>query len=131
MMTLRTTLLLAVLTGPLLITGCQTATVQGPGGKSLTLVTPKTFTIGRGETRTLEIGVNRENTTAPVTVSLSLLPDGVTARQASKTVETDAATFVLQASRQAALVRNQAAAVTIEGPDGMRGTEHIRLTVTK
>jgi hypothetical protein len=131
MMTLRSSLFLALLTTAILITGCQKATVQGPGGKSLTLLTPKTLTIGRGETRTLEVGIERRQTTAPVTVSLSLLPDGVTARQASKTVETDAATFVLQASRQAALVRNQAAAVTIEGPDGMRGTEHIRMTVTK
>ncbi len=111
--------------------GCQQETVQGPSGKALTLTTPSSVTIRRGGQRTVEMGIARKNTRADVTVSLSQLPSGVTVGESSRRVATDSVSFILKADPTAALVGGQAVTVTIEGPDGMRGTEHFRLSVVE
>jgi hypothetical protein len=110
--------------------GCQTATVEGPQGQKLTLITPTNVAIARGTSETFDVEVQRTNTDAAVTLTLDQLPDGVSARRPSQTIETDSAAFILQAEDDAALVSNHAVAVTIEGPGGMRGTEYVNLTVT-
>ena len=109
--------------------GCEKATVRGPAGKQLTLAVPGAFSIQRGRVEPLQVGLKRENFTAAVRVSLSKLPKGVSARQDSQTVETDAAAFVLEASKDADLVTNHVVTVTAEGPDGMTVTENVNLTV--
>ncbi len=113
----------------LALAGCQQSTVRGPEGKALTLTVPAAVTLHRGETQTVQVGLARTEFTQGVTVSLANLPAGVTARESSKTVETTAATFVLTASQDAALVTNQAVNVTAKGPNGMATTEQMRLTV--
>lgn len=109
--------------------GCEKSTVRGPAGKQLTLAVPESFSIQRGAIEPLQIGLKRENFAAAVRVSLSKLPKGVSARQDSQTVETNAATFVLEASKDADLVTKQAVTVTAVGPDGMTVTENVELTV--
>ena len=109
--------------------GCQATTVRGPAGEGVTTTTPRSLTIHRGSSVPLEIGIDRENFSGPVTVSLAQLPDGVTVDDKSQTVETTSATFVLRASRDAALVRNQAVSVTVEGRDDRRATQYFDLTV--
>jgi hypothetical protein len=111
------------------VAGCERVTVEGSGGRSLSLTMPANVDIVRGRTETVEVYITRKNTTAPVTVSISQLPSGVTVRQPSRTVETDSVAFILEANNDATLVKNQAVAVTIEGPDGMRGTDHFNLSV--
>ncbi len=127
---MRTLAPVALLAGLALLVaaGCQ-ATVRGTGGKSLTVVAPLPVTIHRGETKLVQVGVKREKISEGVRVSLSNLPAGVTAKEESKTVETDAATFVLEASKTADLVANHAVMATVQGPEGMRASKNFHLTV--
>lgn len=111
--------------------GCQKAQVRGSGGREMTLTTPRSITITRGETKAVEVGVDRKMFADPVTVRLSRLPNGVNAERLSQTIETDAATFLISAARDATLVVNQPVEVTAEGPDNMVVTDHIPLTVQR
>lgn len=108
---------------------CRTVEVRGPGGRTLAATTPRSMTMRRGEEAPLVIAIDRTNFTGPVKVSLSQLPKGVSVDRGSQSVETTQATFVLKASRQADLVGNQALMVVVEGPDGVRATQYIDLTV--
>lgn len=112
------------------LSACQQETIKGSGGKSLTMQVSRSVSIRRGMSRTLEVDVSREDTRKPVTVSLGQLPSGVSARQSSRTIETDSVAFILTADDDADLVRNHAMTVTVDGPDGMSGTEHVQITVT-
>lgn len=112
-----------------LAAGCQETTVRTSGGKQLTMTVPAGAAIRRGQTMPVEIGIRREGVEGGVTVSISQLPAGVSARESSKTVETDAATFVLTAEESAALVTNHAVQVTVRAPDGATARDHMRLTV--
>ena len=117
------------LEGLCVLAGCQTATVRGPEGKMMTVEVPMAVTVQRGPTQPLTIEIERGDFTDPVTVSVSQLPAGVTVDKASKTVETDAATFMLKADKDAAMVVNQAVRVNVTGPGGMAATKYVKLTV--
>jgi len=108
---------------------CQTVTVRGPEDKKLAATTPIAMTIHRGQSTPLEVGIDRENFTGPVTVSVSHLPHGVEVDRASQKVETSSATFALTASKDAELVAEQPLGVTVEGMDGRRATQFVALTV--
>ncbi len=127
---MRAFVAVVLLTGLVLVmaAGYQT-TVRGPEGKTLTVVAPLPVTIHRGETKLVKVGVKREKISEGVRVSLSNLPAGVTAKDSSMTVETDAATFVLEASKTADLVAKHAVMITAEGPAGMRASREFELTV--
>ena len=127
---MRALMMCVILIGGLVVlAGCQTGTVRGPGGQVLTVETPRMVTIQRGQTETLKIGIERKHFTGAVTVSIAQLPAGVTVDEPSKKVETDAATFVFKAANDAALVRNHAMQVSAGGPEGMAVTKHVKLTV--
>jgi hypothetical protein len=113
----------------LFVAGCGQTTIDGPGGKKLTLKTPWSVDIERGGTAQIDVGIERTKTDEPVTVSIGQLPRGVSARQTTKTVETDSVVFILEADSDAALVSNHAVAITLQGPEGMKGTRHVRLSV--
>jgi hypothetical protein len=120
----------AFVTACLLATAaCQTVTVRGPEDKKLAATTPIALTIHRGESTALEVGIDRENFTGPVTVSVSQLPTGVAADRVSQKTETATATFALTASKTAELVADQPLGVTVEGMDGRRATQFVALTV--
>jgi len=108
---------------------CQSATVHGPDGTSLTSTTPRSMTLHRGDSAPLEIGIDRENFTGPVTVSIFQLPHGVLSDQSSIRAETTSATFILTAGSAADLVSNQAVGVTVEDPSGRQATQFVSLTV--
>ena len=109
---------------------CQSSTVRGTEGRSLTATTPRSMTIHRGASAPLEVGIDRENFTGPVTVSIFQLPGGVQSDQSSIEAEATSATFILTAGRAADLVRNQAVGVTVEDPNGRQATQFVSLTVT-
>jgi hypothetical protein len=112
----------------MLAVGCEKTTVQGPGGQAMTISTPRSVAISRGETRALSINVDRKNFDDPVRVSIAQLPEGVSADRTTKTIETDAATFMLSAAPTATMVVNQQVRITVAGGD-MRATEYFALTV--
>jgi hypothetical protein len=114
----------------LMISACQSATVRGTQGQSLTATTPTSMTIQRGDSATLEVGIDRERFTGPVTVSIFQLPAGVVADKSSIEAETTTATFILKAGAAADLVRNQAVAIRVEDPSGGQATQFVKLTVT-
>jgi hypothetical protein len=114
----------------LAIAACQSATVRGTQGRSLTATTPTSMTIQRGDSATLEVGIDRERFTGPVTVSIFQLPAGVLADRSSIEAETTTATFILKASAVADLVHNQAVAIRVEDPSGGQATQFVKLTVT-
>ena len=113
----------------LAVGACQTATVRGPEGQSLTATTPRSMTIRRGDTSTLEVGIDREKFTGPVTVSIFQLPKGVESDKSSIKAETTSATFILKAAAGADLVTNQAVGVTVEDPDGRKATQFVNVNV--
>lgn len=108
---------------------CQKKTLEGPGGKQIVAYTPRDMEIHRGSRKILEVQLVRRNTRREVKVSISQLPEGVTAVHPTQSVETDSVSFILQASDEAALVTDHKVAITIEGPDEMQGTEYVSLTV--
>ncbi len=110
---------------------CQTVTVRGPDDKKLAATTPVALTVHRGQSAALEVGIDRDNFTGPVTVSVSRLPVGVEVDRAVQKVETSSATFALTASPTADLVAGEPVGVTVEGMDGRRATQFVALTVTK
>ena len=114
----------------LALAGCRSSQVNGPRGESITAVTPRSLQIRRGEQRPLEVDIDRENFTGPVTVSIWQLPKGVSSDKSSVKSETTAATFILTATKDAPLVENQAVGVTIEGMNGRSASHYVNLTVT-
>ena len=108
---------------------CQSSTVRGTGGRSVTATTPTSMMIHRGDSAPLEIGIDRAQFTGAVTVSIFQLPKGVTADKASISAETTSATFILTATPSADLVTNQAVGVTVEALDGRKATQFINITV--
>ncbi len=106
------------------------ATVRGPQGQSVTATTPTSMTIHRGDSATLEVGIDRERFSGPVTVSIFQLPKGVESDKSSIKAETTSATFILKAGLSADLVANQAVGVTVEDPAGRKATQFVNLTVT-
>ncbi len=105
------------------------ATVRGTQGKSLTSTTPKSMTIHRGDSAPLEVGIDREKFTGPVTVSIFQLPKGVESDKSSIKAETTSATFILKAGAAADLVTNQAVGVTVEDPNGRKATQFVNVNV--
>jgi hypothetical protein len=114
-----------------LTSACQQATVRGPEGKKLTVTVPASVTIRRGETVSVDVGINREDFSQPITASISKLPSGVGADESSQKVERNTTAFVLKASKTADLVDGQAVEITVEGPDGMTASQHFKLNVTE
>ena len=110
---------------------CQSTTVHGTEGRSLTATTPSSLTIRRGESIPLEVGIDREKFTGPVTVSIFQLPKGVSSDKSSIKAGTTTATFILKAAANADLVTNQAVGVTVEDPNGRQATQFVTLSVTE
>ena len=111
------------------IVACQSATVRGTQGRSLTATTPTSMTILRGDSAPLQVGIDRERFTGPVTVSIFQLPNGVESDKSSIKAETTSATFILKAARNADLVSNQAVGVKVEDPNGRQATQYVNLTI--
>jgi hypothetical protein len=130
-MRVKTCVLVTLAAATMMTAGCQQATITGPGDRELSMEFPAYVTIQRGSSERMEVEIHRTATREPVTVSISNLPDGVTAKQTRQTVETNEVTFMLEADRNAALVSNQAVSITLTGrQDDQSVTEHFKLTVS-
>jgi hypothetical protein len=112
-------------------TGCQSTDVRGPEGQQFAATTPMSLTISRGETKMLDVQVDRSKMAGTVTVAISQLPSGVSADQSSQAVQDgqSKATFILKADMSAGLVSNQAVRIVTSGPSGMQSTQYMKLTV--
>jgi len=126
---MRLAIPLALAASLLAVAACQSATVRGTQGRSVTATTPTSMTIHRGDSASLEVGIDRERFTGPVTVSIFQLPKGVESDKSSITAETTSATFILKVAQAADLVGNQAVGVKVEDPNGRSATQFVSLTV--
>lgn len=109
--------------------GVDKTTVDGSNGMRLTLHKPRNVTIERGEAESVGVNVERDNFDGEVTITISQLPAGVEAVDSPRTTRGNHEEVVLRASKDAALVRNHQALVTVEGPDGIRATESIEISI--
>ena len=109
--------------------GCEETTVQGPGGRSLTLKKPAGVTLEQGKSVEVMVNIARVKVAEPISVTFSKLPDGVSVMNADKAIVGDEGKFLLEAAASAALVENHVAEVTVKGPDGIQATEMLTITV--
>lgn len=111
--------------------GCESTTVKGEGGQKMTLVRPKSQTLTRGETEKVTITILRENIESDIVVRFDDLPRGVKVVEEDRKVNPDdtVVTYTLYADDQADLVEEHQAKVTVEGPNGLKATEFLELTV--
>lgn len=137
---MRSLLTLVALLGlPMFTVGCdrehrgprgpEGTTVRANENQTLTLMAPKSASITRGQTKMITVALKRHGFNDPVQVSISDLPSGVTVRESSKSIQGDKATFVLDASNDAALVKNQAIRISAEGPNNVTATQQVELSV--
>lgn len=113
-------------------TACQQTTVRGTSGSAMTIRGPHTpVVIQRGHSQALEVGIVREGFTDAVHVELQQLPAGLSAKNASQSVQTDQATFILTADPKADLVTKHQAKVIATRPGGMQATQYVSLTITE
>lgn len=113
------------------LVGCESRTVEGPGGKKLTLSQPANQTLRQGGTNDVLITINRDNFRDAVTVRFENLPEGVQLLDRDKKIAAgdSRATFTLKADDTAPPVENHEVKVTVEGPDDMKVTEPFKITV--
>jgi hypothetical protein len=123
---------MAVLT---LAVGCrQTTTVEGKGGKKLSVTKPSSLTIKQGTTENVKISITRDKFTEPVDVTFDKLPPGVTIVEKKTEIPANenSATFTFKADDNAALVNNHDATVTVIVPGtDLRSSESFPISVTK
>lgn len=113
--------------------GCKkSATVEGPGNKSLTVSVPETVTVVAGETEKMKIAVDRKNFDGPVDVLIADLPAGVTLKDAKFQLakgENDIE-VVLMADGKANALKNHAAKVTASSGE-ISVTETVKVSVAE
>ncbi len=109
--------------------GVDRTTVRGSDGERLTLVKPRNISIERGEAESIAVDLERNNLNGQVKITISQLPDGVEAVDTPRVTNGTHVELVLQAKPGAALVRNHQALVTAEGPDGIRATETLEISI--
>lgn len=111
--------------------GCEKATVEGPGGKKLSVTKPSDQSVKQGDTDSVKVSISRTNFRDAVTVRFDNLPQGVEIQDKDKKIpaEETSATFTLKAAPDAKIVENHEAKVTVTGPDGMSASEPFKVTV--
>jgi hypothetical protein len=114
-----------------LLGGCARTTVEGSGGKKLTLSKPNDVTVKRGSAAQLTVKISREKFNDAVSVSIDKLPEGVEVVDTNRKIDPDdtKAEFTLKAGEKAPVVSNYESHVTVTGPDGMKATEPFKVTV--
>lgn len=114
--------------------GCQEeqeATVQGEGGRRLTLEPPEDVTVTRGDIAEVKIVIQREDLEGDVSVEFSKLPAGVAPVDPDKAIVGNEGLYNLQASEDADLVSEHEAMVTVKGPTGIGVSQPLMITVEK
>ena len=104
-------------------------TVRGPAGQKLTIVKPSGVSLRRGQSETVTINLRRENLNGDVTISIANLPAGVEAVDAPRATRENSVKVVLRAKESAALVKNYQALVNADGPEGIRATETLQVSI--
>ena len=109
--------------------GIDRTTVRGPSGERLTLVKPENIHLKRGKAESVMVHLRRDNFSERVRVSVTQLPSGVEAVDEPRSTNSDRVEVVLRAGSDADRVQNHQALVTAEGPDGIRATETLEISV--
>jgi hypothetical protein len=121
----------ACMLGLLFALGCgERATVEGTGGRKLTLVGPDGVTVKQGDIAEMKVAIKRENLGAPVQVTITNLPAGVKAIDSGMSIVGSEGIFHLQAEGDAALVANHQATLTAAAPEGIAASVAFSVTVT-
>jgi hypothetical protein len=111
----------------------ESSSVEGTGGKKLTLDNPGDHTIQQGETDKLDIEITRTNFDEAVDVEIADLPAGVTVSGGSKkTIPAGQAKLddvTLVAAADAAIVKDHRVSLTATGPEGKKVTQYFKVTV--
>ncbi|MFP4106510.1 MAG: hypothetical protein ACLFVU_10525 [Phycisphaerae bacterium] len=99
-----------------LLTACDTddeTTVRGKGGRSLELEKPEPLIIARGETKTVEIDVEKSKEVEDtIKVTFENLPNGVTVTDMDKEVIDDDIDYTFRAAADAEMVSGHMVKVT-------------------
>jgi hypothetical protein len=114
--------------------GCrETTTMEGRGGKKLSVTKPSSLTIKQGATEQAKISITRTNFTEPVEVRFDKLPPGVTLVEKKTEIPSNdsSATYTFKADDNAPVVSNHEATVTVAGPGDLRSTENFPITINK
>jgi len=93
--------------------------VTGEGGKVLELTAPGNTTIKQAGKETITVKIKREKFDDPVTVELSNLPEGVTAKEKSMKIDKGSteASFVLEATDKATVQKGHKVKVMASSGD--------------
>jgi hypothetical protein len=116
----------------LLAAGCyQKSTVENDRGKKLTVTTPKSVSIQRGEPEKITITISREKFSDPVNIRFDDLPKGVTVLDKTTQIAAGetSGTFTLKADDNAPPVKEAVMHVVVSGPDNLSASEPIKITV--
>jgi hypothetical protein len=125
-----TTLVLAAAAAGLAGCGKDASTkLEGRPGASLTLKPVGDVTVRRGEMEKVKLSVKKEGFNAPVRVHFSSLPRGVEVVESSLEIVGDDGEFTLRAGRNADLVENHVATVSVEPPNGQAVSQNVKITV--
>jgi hypothetical protein len=112
--------------------GCGKSTVEGEGGKKLTLVNPANQSLTQGETNDVAITVARSEWDGSVAVEFENLPNGVTiANPGDIPADDNLRNFTLQAAADADVVSDHVVKVIARGPDGMQVSETFKVSVSR
>jgi hypothetical protein len=128
------TMTIVGLIGLTLTVGCRkTTTVEGTGGKKLSVTKPTSLTITQGATEQIKVTISRTNFTDPVEVKFDKLPPGLTVVETTtKIAPSDAsAVFTFKADDTAPVVSNVDAVVNVTGPGDLKSSETFPITITK
>ena len=121
-------LLLALLS---LGAGCNQTTVEGEGGRMLTLKKPLDQTLIRGKTNGVRVEIDRRDVLGPVAVEIDQLPAGVQVVGADVEIprDSESVTVTLHADPGAETVRNHRVTVTAKAPPDLAATEVFSISV--
>ncbi|MEK7466225.1 MAG: hypothetical protein AAB074_02320 [Planctomycetota bacterium] len=110
--------------------GCEKSMAGVPGGRKLTLFKPANQALKQGETNDIPVMIRRENFDGDVRVAFENLPAGISVIGVNPIAAgKDREVFTLHAAPDARLVGNHMASITVEGPDGLKATEHFGISV--
>jgi hypothetical protein len=120
------------LTAAAALAACQkSTTVTAEGGNRLTLVRPEAVTIERGGLAKADVALKRWGVPGELTLRFDRLPVGVDVVDEDQRVPGEHVTYTFTAARNAALVKDQLAEVTVRGPEGIAATESFEVTVVE
>jgi uncharacterized membrane protein len=125
-------LTVALLSGGVGCTKGEKKTVEGEGGKKLTLKAPGNTTVKQGDTAAISVDITREKFNDPVELKITGLPEGVSIMEDNMTISKDATStkLTLKAAADAKPVDDHPVTVTATS-GGLKQDATFKVTVKK